>query len=132
MAPVQVNLPGTIERYNNMSRQASDAAVSNIAWFRIAEMGKQPRPNRTLNNLEKMVEEQRRKHQPPTEEKQQEAEQTAAEEKKQREEELKNRRGKTLPKHLRRTTCARKPPTTKPLTNNTRTDALPLKKKKAR
>lgn len=90
MAPVQVNLPGTIERYNNMSRQASDAAVSNIAWFRIAEMGKQPRPNRTLNNLEKMVEEQRRKHQPPTEEKQQEAEQTAAEEKKQREEELKN------------------------------------------
>ena len=80
MAPVQVNLPGTIERYNNMSRQASDAAVSNIAWFRIAEMGKQPRPNRTLNNLEKMVEEQRRKHQPPTEEKQQEAEQTAAEE----------------------------------------------------
>lgn len=53
MAPVQVNLPGTIERYNNMSRQASDAAVSNIAWFRIAEMGKQPRPNRTLNNLEK-------------------------------------------------------------------------------
>lgn len=90
MAPVQVNLPGTIEHYNNMSRQASDAAVSNIAWFRIAEMGKQPRPNRTLNNLEKMVEEQRRKHQPPTEEKQQEAEQTAAEEKKQREEELKN------------------------------------------
>ena len=90
MAPVQVNLPGTIERYNNMSRQASDAAGSNIAWFRIAEMGKQPRPNRTLNNLEKMVEEQRRKHQPPTEEKQQEAEQTAAEEKKQREEELKN------------------------------------------
>ena len=90
MAPVQVNLPGTIERYNNMSRQASDAAVFNMALFRIAEMGKQPRPNRTLNNLEKMVEEQRRKHQPPTEEKQQEAEQTAAEEKKQREEELKN------------------------------------------
>lgn len=90
MAPVQVNLPGTIERYNNMSQQASDAAVSNIAWFRIAEMGKQPRPNRALNNLEKMVDEQRRKHQPPTEEKLQESEQKATEEQKRSNEELKN------------------------------------------
>lgn len=90
MAPVQVNLPGTIERYNRMSQQASDAAVSNITWFRIAEMGKQPHKNNTLAKLEEMIKEQLRKHQPPTEEKQQEAEQTAAEEKKRREEELKN------------------------------------------
>lgn len=90
MAPVQVNLPGTIERYNRMSQQASNAAVSNIASFRIAEMGKQPRPNRALTDLKKMVEEQRRKHQPPTEEKLQESEQKAAEEQKQRNEGLQN------------------------------------------
>lgn len=85
---IKMNTPGSISNYNILAQSASNAAANNIAHFRIAEMKKRPYPNRTLYNLEEMVEKQHKTHQPPTEEKLQQAEQTSEQERVARKEEL--------------------------------------------
>lgn len=101
-----INTMGSIVTYNNLAQSASNAAGNNISHFRIAEMNKTPRENKTLYNLEEMVEKQHKTHQPPTDEKLQQAEQTSEQEQTERKEELnannekENQPTKTTPRNM--------------------------------
>ncbi len=90
MSPLNLNTPGTIQRYYDMSWQASHNAAHTITRFKIAEMGKEPPANKTLTNLEKMVDNQSRTQQLPEEQKLQTAKREAEEEKARRDNEIKN------------------------------------------
>ena len=82
-APAEVNVMGSIEKYNSMAHEASNESIGNIANLRFKEMEQingrkvQPRENKNLKNLEGFIKESKKTHTPPSDERLEQAEQEA-------------------------------------------------------
>lgn len=80
-APAEVNVMGSIEKYNSMAHKASNESISNISGLRFQEMEQingrktQPYANKNLKNLEGFIKESKKTHTAPSDERLAQAEQ---------------------------------------------------------